>query len=92
MRTGSLTRHFGLLAGGVAVVTMGALTAGCGTSAKEEPKTTQPSTTAPSPSAPTVIPSEKAVGPGGTNSFSPSINPQPPGPVCKDVVNGICIR
>lgn len=92
MRTRPLTRRFGLVLGGVAVVTMGTLTAGCGTSTMEEPKTTEPSTTAPSSSAPTVIPSEKAVGPGGTNSFSPSINPKPPGAVCKDVVNGVCIR
>lgn len=89
MKTKRLTTKVSMVAGAAAVVAMGALTAGCGSSAKDEPSTTPPATS----SKPQMIaPSEKAVGPGGDNSFSPTINPKPPGAVCKDVVNGICIR
>jgi hypothetical protein len=37
-----------------------------------------------------VAPTEKAV--GGGNSFSPSVNPTGPGAVCKEIVNGVCVR
>lgn len=86
MRNARLTP---LIAGAAAVVAMGALTAGCATDTKEEPATVTP---APTSSAPVVSPTEKAVGPGGSNSFSPTINPTPPGAVCRDIVNGVCIR
>jgi hypothetical protein len=29
---------------------------------------------------------------GGGNSFSPSVNPTGPGAVCKEIVNGVCVR
>jgi hypothetical protein len=32
------------------------------------------------------------VGPGGNNSFSPTVNPAPPGPVCKEIVGNDCVR
>lgn len=86
MRNARLTP---LLAGAAAVVAMGALSAGCTTDTKDEPATVTPS---PTSSAPVVSPTEKAVGPGGGNSFSPTINPTPPGAVCRDIVNGVCIR
>lgn len=35
---------------------------------------------------------EKAMLPGGDESFSPTINPAPPGAVCKEIVNGVCMR
>ena len=89
MKSGRLTRQIALVAGGAAIVGMGALTAGCGSNAKESPTTT---TTPTSSSAPAPSPTEKAVGPGGNNSFSPTINPAPPGAVCKEVVGNNCVR
>lgn len=87
MRSGRLTRQIALFAGGAAIVGMGALTA-CSSSEKEAPATSTTTST----SAPSVSPTEKAVGPGGNNSFSPTVNPAPPGPVCKEVVGNECIR
>ncbi len=89
MRTGRLTRQIALFAGGAAIVGMGALTA-CSSNAKESPSTTTtPSSTSVAPSA---SPTEKAVGPGGANSFSPTVPAAPPGPVCKEIVGSTCIR
>ena len=89
MRTGRLTRQIALFAGGAAIVGMGALTA-CSSNAKEAPSTTTtPSSTS---VAPSVSPTEKAVSPGGANSFSPTANPAPPGAVCKQIVGNDCIR
>jgi hypothetical protein len=39
-----------------------------------------------------VSPTEKAVSPGGANSFSPTVNPAPPGTVCKEIVGNNCVR
>ncbi|MCX2934060.1 hypothetical protein ORI20_27715 [Mycobacterium sp. CVI_P3] len=86
MSSGRLTRQIALFAGGAAIVGMGALTA-CSSSEKEAPSTTTTPSSAVVPS-----PTEKAVAPGGNNSFSPTINPAPPGPVCKEVVGNDCIR
>ena len=89
MRTARLTRQIAPCAGGVAIVGMSALTA-CSANEKEAPSTsTTPSSTS---AAPSVSPTEKAVGPGGANSFSPTVNPAPPGPVCKQIVGNQCIR
>lgn len=94
MKSSQLARRLALVAGGASLVVMGTLTAGCSTSTKEEPTTTTtPATTAPSASSTAPIsPTEKAVGPGGNNSFSPTIDPTPPGAVCKTIVNGVCQR
>jgi hypothetical protein len=89
MRSGRLTRQVALLAGGAAIVGMGALTA-CSSSEKEAPSTsTTPSSTS---VAPSVSPTDKAVAPGGPNSFSPTVNPTPPGTVCKEVIGNNCVR
>ncbi len=87
MTSRRLASRLALIAGGGALVAMGALTAGCGSSTKEEPATTTP----PATSSAVLSPSEKAVGPGGDNSFSPSV-PKPPGAVCREIVNGVCMR
>lgn len=93
MKSSQLARRLALVAGGASLVVMGTLTAGCSTSTTEEPTTTTPATTAPSASSTAPIsPTEKAVGPGGNNSFSPTIDPTPPGAVCKTIVNGVCQR
>lgn len=88
MRSHRTVRRLALVAGGTALVAMATLTAGCGTTTKETPTSTPPATT----SAPAPSPTEKAVGPGDNNSFSPTVNPVPPGSVCKQIVNGVCMR
>ena len=89
MRSPRLTRQIALCAGAAAIVGMGTLSA-CSTKEKESPSTsTTPSSTSVSPS---VSPTEKAVGPGGPNSFSPTVNPAPPGAVCKEIVGNNCVR
>lgn len=88
MSSGRLTRRF-VIGGGAALVTIGAMTGCSPTTEKEAPATS--STTA-SSSAPAASPTEKAVGPGGDNSFTPTVNPAPPGSICKQIVNGVCQR
>lgn len=96
MNSSSLTRRLALVAGGASLVVMGTLTVGCSTSTKEEPTTTKSATTEPATTAPSasseapVSPTEKTV--VGGNSFTPSINPVPPGAVCKTIVDGVCKR
>ena len=87
MSSRRLTRQLALFAGGAAIVGMGALTA-CSPNEKEAPSTT---TTTPSATV-SVTPTEKAVAPGGANSFSPTVNPAPPGAVCKEIVGNNCVR
>lgn len=70
----SLTRQFALAAGAVAIVGMGALSA-CSTETKEKPAETTAPTQSSAPAKPS--PTEKAVGPGGNNSFSPTIKARP---------------
>jgi hypothetical protein len=73
MSSSRLTRQIALFAGGLALFGMGTLTA-CGKEEEKAPETTSPSTSAPAPS-----PTEKAVSPGGANSFTPSVK-APPAP------------
>ena len=86
-------RPLALVAGATAIVAMTALTSGCGTT-KETPTTTPatPTTTTPATTPAAPVPTEKAVGPGDTNSFSPTVDPVQPGSVCKQIVNGVCMR
>ena len=93
MNSARLTRQIALLVGGAALIGMSTLTA-CSTKEKEAPSSTAPSTSqAPSTSEapPMITPTEKAVGPAGP-SFSPTVNPVPPGAVCNKIVNGVCSR
>ncbi len=83
MSTDRLSRRIAIAAGGAALVLMGSLTA-C-SPAKEKDVPPAPSTS----SSPT--PTEKALLPGGDQSFTPKV-PTPPGAVCKEVVNGVCMR
>ncbi len=83
MKTHRLTRQIALVAGGLAIVGMGTLTA-CGKGEKEAPSstTTPPSSSAPattSESAPAPVPTEKSGSEGGGNSFSPTVK-APPAP------------
>lgn len=88
MSSGRFAGRIAVVVGGTAIVAAGALSACSPSSEKDAPAT---STTPPTTSAPSASPTEKAIGPGGNNSFSPSINPAPPGAVCKEVVNGVCV-
>jgi hypothetical protein len=75
MKSGRLTRQIALIAGGLAIVGMGTLTA-CGKDKDKAPESTTPTTTT---SAPAPSPTEKAVSPGGANSFTPTVK-APPAP------------
>jgi hypothetical protein len=75
MMSGRMTRQIALIAGGLAIVGMGTLTA-CGKSGEKAPSSTTPTTTT---SAPAPSPTEKAVSPGGANSFTPTVK-APPAP------------
>jgi len=71
----TLTRQLALAAGAAAIVGMGALTA-CSSETKEKPaESSAPS----SPSAKAPQPTEKKVGSGSNNSFSPTVK-APPAP------------
>lgn len=90
MSTAPLSRRIAIAAGGAALVAMTALTACSPTKEKEAPTTTTTPPAATSSATPS--PTEKALLPGGDQSFSPTVNPVPPGAVCKEVVNGVCMR
>ena len=106
MMSSRRARGLAFTAGAASLITMGALTAGCASTAKEEPTTgsktsatmtestmTESMSPSPSPSMqPSLEPTEKAVAPGGANSFTPSVNPTGPNAVCKEIVNGVCVR
>lgn len=89
MNSDRLTRRIAMVAGGAALVAMSTLTACSPSSEKEAPSTT--STPSASSSAATPSPTEKAIAPAGP-SFSPSVNPVPPGAVCTKIENGVCVR
>ena len=94
MTSGGFTRSL-LVGAAAALMAVGAITGCSPTTEKDAPATsvTTPPSTPPSSapsSPPAVSPTEKAV--GGENSFSPSINPTGPGAVCREIVNGVCVR
>ena len=72
------TRRIALAAGGAAIVGMGALTA-CSSDTKEKPTETKAPTESRAPGSPSnaPTPTEKKVGPGATNSFSPTVKARP---------------
>lgn len=74
MTSRRLTRQIALFAGGLAIVGMGTLTA-CGKEKEKAPETSSTTST----SAPAPSPTEKAVSPGGANSFTPTVK-APPAP------------
>jgi len=65
MTSGRLARRLALVAGGSAIIAMGALTAGCGGKEAPAPSSTTTTTTT------SVSPTEKQVNPTGGNSFTP---------------------
>jgi len=73
------------VAGGAALIAVGALTAACGTSGNQAPSstTTTTTTTTTTPAAPTTsaapAPTEKSINPTGGNLFTPSVV-APPAP------------
>ena len=84
MTSSRLTRQLALVAGGLAIVGMGSLTA-CSKSKEKAPETTSPTST----SAPAPSPTEKALTPGGANSFTPSVKaPSAPTALPGNVITG----
>jgi hypothetical protein len=73
-------RLIGLAAGGAALILMGAVTAGCGTSGNQAPSTTTTtttSTTSPPSSSAAPAPTEKSINPTGGNLFTPGVKAPP---------------
>lgn len=68
MKSGRMARRVALVAGGGAIIAMGALTACSGSESPSPSSTTTTTTTTVAPT-----PTEKAITPGGPNSFSPSV-------------------
>jgi hypothetical protein len=89
MKSTHISARIGLLLGGVAVIGMTAMTAGCSKDEDKPAETTSPtpSSSAPAPSSPApssqapASPTEKAptLTPGGPNKFTPSVL-APPAP------------
>lgn len=77
MLSSRLTRQIALATGAAALVAMGALTA-CSKEDKEKPQETKsPTSSAPETPGNAPQPTEKKVGPGGNNSFSPTVKARP---------------
>jgi hypothetical protein len=80
MRSGTFARRLPPVAGAIAIIAMGALTASCGGGGKEAPSsTTTTTTTTTTTVAPPVSPTEKTINPTGGNQFSPTVF-APPAP------------
>lgn len=89
MKSTDISARIGLLLGGVAIIGMTAMTAGCSKDKDKPTETTSPtpSSSAPAPSSPApssqapASPTEKAptLTPGGPNKFTPSVL-APPAP------------
>lgn len=94
MSSGRLMGRIAIFAGGAAIVAMGTLTSCSSDTEKEAPSSTPsaPTTSAPATSPPSPTPTEKRAGPDYDSSFTPAIDPTPPGAVCREVHNGVCIR
>ena len=94
MSSGRLMGRIAIVAGGAAVIAMGTLTSCSSGTEKEAPSSTPsaPTSSAPTTGAASVTPTEKRASPDYDASFTPSINPIPPGAVCKEVHNGVCVR
>jgi len=73
-------RRLGVIAGGAAIIAMGALTAACGGGGGESPSSTTTTATttseAPASSAP-ASPTEKSINPTGGNLFTPPVTATP---------------
>ena len=77
MMSTRLARRFALATGAVAIVGMGALSA-CATEKEKPAETTKsPESSAPATPSNAPAPTDKAVGPGGANSFSPTVKARP---------------
>jgi hypothetical protein len=76
MKSDRMARRLALVAGGSAIIAMGALTAGCGGNQSPSPSSTTTTTTTTSV-APS--PTEKSINPSAGNSFTPPVK-APPAP------------
>jgi ABC-type glycerol-3-phosphate transport system substrate-binding protein len=76
MKSDRWARRLALVAGGSAIIAMGALTAGCSGTESPAPSSTSTTTTT-SSVAPSPTPTEKSINPTGGNSFSPPVKAPP---------------
>ncbi|MGH3637736.1 MAG: hypothetical protein ACRDUX_01785 [Mycobacterium sp.] len=77
MKSDRWARRLALVAGGSAIIAMGALTAGCSGTESPAPSSTTTTTTATTTSSVAPSPTEKNVNPTGGNSFSPPVKAPP---------------
>ena len=77
MNSGRFARRLALVAGGGAIIAMGALTAGCSSSESPAPSSTTTTTTTSVAPSPSPSPTEKNINPTGGNSFSPPVKAPP---------------
>ena len=62
------SRRIAAVAGAIAIVGLGALSAACGSNSTESPSTTTTTTSTPAPT-----PTEKGLDPNGGNKFTPTV-------------------
>ncbi len=79
MNSSPIDRRAIAAASGIALIMVGALTAGCGSSSNQTPSTTTTTTTSPRSSTAAPPPTEKSISPTGGNIFTPAIK-APPAP------------
>lgn len=72
-------RRLAMIAGGAAIVAMGALTAACGGGGSQSPSSTTTTTTTTTTSSSAPSPTEKSIDPTGGNLFTPPVV-APPAP------------
>ena len=70
------SRRLAAIAGAIAIVGLGGLTAACGSNSTESPST--PTTTTTTTTAPSATPTEKGLDPNGGNKFTPTIKAPTP--------------
>ncbi len=80
MSSPGFARRLPAVVGAIAIVVMGALTAGCGGGATNQPSTTTTTTTTTTSPAPLPSPTQKDINPTGGNLFTPEPHPVQPAP------------
>ncbi len=79
MNSSPIDRRAIAAAAGIALIMVGAVTAGCGSSSNQTPLTTTTTKTSPQSSTAAPPPTEKSISPTGGNVFTPAIK-APPAP------------
>jgi type IV secretory pathway VirB10-like protein len=79
MESSRLARRLAAVAGGIAIVAMGALTASCAKEEQKAPETSTTTTTTTTTTTSSPAPTEKSINPTGGNLFTPPVK-APPAP------------